>query len=51
MTYGKVGILHGFKYNMLQDENGNDIYNAPDEALEDILFERFSQMRNEDDGE
>jgi tryptophan synthase beta chain len=23
MTYGKVGILHGFKCNMLQDENGN----------------------------
>ena len=23
MTFGKVGILHGFKCNMLQDENGN----------------------------
>jgi tryptophan synthase beta subunit len=23
MTYGKVGILHGFRCNMLQDENGN----------------------------
>lgn len=23
MTYGKTGILHGFKCNLLQDENGN----------------------------
>ena len=28
-----------------QDEEGNDVYNAPDEALEDILFIRFTEMR------
>ena len=28
-----------------QDEDGNDVYNAPDEALEDILFEKFTEMR------
>ena len=34
-----------------QDEDGNDIYNAPDEALEDILFEKFSELHsgNEED--
>ena len=34
-----------------QDENGNDIYNAPDEALEDILFEKFTEMRSQDESE
>lgn len=29
-----------------QDEDGNDIYNAPDEALEDILFEKFSELHS-----
>ena len=28
-----------------QDEDGNDVYNAPDEELEDILFARFTEMR------
>ena len=28
-----------------QDEDGNDVYNAPDEELEDILFQKFSEMR------
>ena len=26
-----------------QDEEGNDIYTAPDESLEDALFEQFSK--------
>ena len=29
-----------------QDEDGNDVYTAPDEALEDALFIRFSSMRS-----
>ena len=29
-----------------QDEEGNDVYNAPDEELEDILFQKFSEMRS-----
>lgn len=28
-----------------QDEDGSDVYNAPDEELEDILFKRFTEMR------
>ena len=32
-----------------QDEDGNDVYNAPDEELEDILFQKFCEMRT--DGE
>ena len=32
-----------------QDEDGNDVYNAPDEALEDILFQKFTEMRSNDD--
>ena len=32
-----------------QDEEGNDVYNAPDEELEDILFQRFSEMRGENE--
>ena len=32
-----------------QDEKGNDVYNAPDEELEDILFQRFSEMRGENE--
>lgn len=32
-----------------QDEEGNDVYTAPDEALEDILFEKFNEMRSEDE--
>ena len=31
-----------------QDEDGNDVYNAPDETLEDILFDRFTEMRGQD---
>ena len=34
-----------------QDEDGNDVYNAPDEALEDILFKKFSEMRSADESE
>ena len=34
-----------------QDEDGNDVYNAPDEALEDILFKKFSEMRTGDENE
>ena len=34
-----------------QDEDGNDVYNAPDEALEDILFKKFSDMRSADENE
>ena len=30
-----------------QDENGNDVYTAPDEALEEILFERFMENRSD----
>ena len=29
-----------------QDEDGNDVYTAPDEALADALFIRFSSMRS-----
>jgi len=32
-----------------QDESGSDIYTAPDEALEDILFSRFIEMRQDED--
>ena len=32
-----------------QDEDGNDVYNAPDEELEDILFRKFSEMRSENE--
>ena len=32
-----------------QDEDGNDVYSAPDETLEDILFERFSEMRSNEE--
>ena len=31
-----------------QDEDGSDVYSAPDEDLEDILFERFTEMREKD---
>ena len=34
-----------------QDEDGNDVYNAPDEALEDILYNRFCELRADDDEE
>lgn len=34
-----------------QDEDGNDVYNAPDEALEDILFKKFTEMRSADESE
>ena len=34
-----------------QDEEGNDVYNAPDEELEDILFARFTEMRGADGSE
>ena len=32
-----------------QDDDGNDVYNAPDEELEDILFKRFTEMRAEEE--
>ena len=32
-----------------QDEDGNDVYNAPEAALEDILFQKFTEMRSNDD--
>ena len=31
-----------------QDEDGSDVYSAPDEELEDILFARFTEMREKD---
>ncbi|MER1992450.1 MAG: DUF1292 domain-containing protein [Eubacteriales bacterium] len=31
-----------------QDEDGNDVYTAPDEALEDALFEQFTKQREQD---
>ena len=34
-----------------QDENGDDVYTAPDESLEDILFDRFTEMRSGDEQE
>ena len=34
-----------------QDENGNDVYNAPDESLEDILFEKFTEMRRNEEND
>ena len=34
-----------------QDEDGSDIYSAPDEALENILFARFTEMRENDNQE
>ena len=32
-----------------QDEDGSDVYTAPDEALEDALFEQFTKQREQDD--
>ena len=32
-----------------QDEDGTDVYNAPDEELEDILFQRFTEMRGKEE--
>ena len=34
-----------------QDEDGSDVYSAPDEGLEDILFARFTEMRENDNRE
>ena len=34
-----------------QDEDGSDVYSAPDEELEDILFARFTEMREKDSQE
>lgn len=31
-----------------QDEDGSDVYTAPDEALEDKLFEQFLKLRDND---
>ena len=28
---------------------GDDVYNAPDEELEDVLFKKFTEMRNENE--
>ena len=32
-----------------QDEDGNDFYTAPDESLEDALFDQFTKQREQDD--
>lgn len=32
-----------------QDEDGNDVYNAPDEELEEILFRKFTEMRDSEE--
>ena len=32
-----------------QDGDGNDVYTAPDEELEDILFRRFTRMREQEE--
>ena len=34
-----------------QDADGNDVYTAPDETLEDALFRRFTELRESDDQE
>ena len=34
-----------------QDEDGNDVYTAPDEALEDALFQKFTELRSGDEEE
>ena len=31
-----------------QDDDGSDVYTAPDEALEDALFEQFTKQREQD---
>ena len=31
-----------------QDEDGSDVYIAPDEALEDALFEQFTKQREQE---
>ena len=31
------------------DEDGNDVYTAPDDELEDALFEHFVKQREQDD--
>ena len=33
-----------------QDEDGNDVYTAPDESLEDALFIHFSRIRGSEEG-
>ena len=32
-----------------QDKDGSDVYTAPDEALEDTLFEQFTKQREQND--
>ena len=34
-----------------QDEDGSDVYTAPDEALEDILFALFTEQRRGEEEE
>ena len=34
-----------------QDDEGHDVYTAPDESLEDALFQKFSEIRNQDNPE
>lgn len=34
-----------------QDEDGNDVYSAPEEALEDALFRKFTEMRAESEND
>ena len=31
-----------------QDEDGNDVYSAPEEGLEDVLFSRFCELREQE---
>lgn len=31
-----------------QDEDGSDVYTAPDESLEDALFDQFTRQREQD---
>ena len=34
-----------------QDEDGSDVYTAPDESLEDALFRKFTELRSSDEEE
>ena len=34
-----------------QDDDGNDVYSAPDESLEDALFQKFTEMRADGESE
>ena len=34
-----------------QDKDGSDVYTAPDEALEDTLFEQFTKQREQNNAD